>query len=459
MYRLLVFISIFFFLTTQGFAQQKSEFRIVGRVPSAADERLYKLQVGSFKDIQSAERVSQRLAAVLLPSNYENDEYTRVMVSGLKAADILLCVEILKAGGFYAAFLSVDTLSEAAIQLPHASLAVAQAVPAGPVSNAVVPSPVSTEVGHSTIRIGENRNVSDLVSGVSADSWISSTPEIVAVDSAGNITGLSIGSGLLSNSSNEYISIAVVPAEGFYIVPESQTALLPPASTAGNTATGVLQEYKTEPTFRLAYRFNNKGEYRGASGLNGGIDILARGPNYEWLWTTYRQGGWFYDLNGIKREMVNGYQRGPNGVDLIVLPEFVYDDGVPYLQLKHILHNANNYPVTGQKFGASADVMIHNNDYASLIQTDYGAYMADSQVNPSLELMFIGKSGSNITPVDTLWLGEWDEGWHLENIYNDRRIDVHGVDSAIAFSYQNIDLAPGERKEFIVRFTLARPEE
>jgi hypothetical protein len=276
------------------------------------------------------------------------------------------------------------------------------------------------------------------------------------VDSDGTITGPSIGSGFISNSSNEYISIAVVPAEDFYVVPEFDIALLPPASAAANASTGLLEEYKTEPTFRLAYRFNNKGEYRGASGSNGGIDILARGPNYEWLWTTFHQGGWFYDLNGIKREMINGYQRGPNGVDLIIMPEFVYDDGVPYLQLRHILHNTNEYPVTGQKFGASADVMIHNNDYASLILTDYGAYMADSQVNPTLELMFIGIAGDNITPVDTLWLGVWDDGWHLENIYNNRRVDVHGVDSAIAFSYQNIDLAPGESKEYVVRFSLAR---
>jgi hypothetical protein len=39
--------------------------------------------------------------------------------------------------------------------------------------------------------------------------------------------------------------------------------------------------------------------------------------------------------------------------------------------------------------------------------------MTDSQTNPSLELMFICLSGNGITPVDTLWLGTWDEG-HLD---------------------------------------------
>jgi hypothetical protein len=280
------------------------------------------------------------------------------------------------------------------------------------------------------------------------------------VDSEGNITGLRIGNGYISINENEYIFVAIVPVEDFYLVPESEVSMLPENSRSANASTRNLNEYRTEPTGRLSYRFSNKGEARGASGGNGGIDIIARGPNYEWLWTTYYQGGWFYDLNGIKREMVNGYQKDPrNGVELFVKPEFVYEDGVPYLQLRHILRNPGNSVVTGQKFGASADVMIHRNDDATLVHTDYGAYMTDSSSNPSLELMFVCESGSGITPVDTLWLGTYGGGAHLEHIYDDRRSDVRNADSAMGFSYQNIDLAHGGIKEFIVRFTLARTED
>ena len=100
--------------------------------------------------------------------------------------------------------------------------------------------------------------------------------------------------------------------------------------------------------------------------------------------------------------------------------------------------------------------MIHDNDYASLLHTPYGAYMADSPDNPALALMFVGESGDGVTPVDTLWLGEYRGGRHLDYIYETQLNDVHHVDSAIGFSYQNIDLAAGETKEFIVRFTLAR---
>jgi hypothetical protein len=233
--------------------------------------------------------------------------------------------------------------------------------------------------------------------------------------------------------------------------------MLPEDSKIINRSSSQITEYRTEPTFRLAYRFNNRGENKGASGGNGGVDILARGQNYEWMWTTYYQGGWFYDLNGVQHEMVNGRQKdADNGVELTIRPEFVYDKGTPYLQLRHILRNPSNTAVRGQRFGATADVMIHQNDEAPLFHTPYGAYMTDNQSDPSLELMLICESGEGINPVDTLWLGLYDV--HLENVYTDRREDVRGIDSAIAFSYQNIDLAADEEKEFVVRFTLARTE-
>jgi hypothetical protein len=113
MHRLLVFTGVFLLLLSQAFAQQNSEFRTVGRIPSENDRRLYKLQVGFFRDMQSVERVSQRLADVFLPATLENeDEYTRVSVSGLRAADLPDFLEIIKTAGFYTAFISVDTLSK-----------------------------------------------------------------------------------------------------------------------------------------------------------------------------------------------------------------------------------------------------------------------------------------------------------------------------------------------------------
>jgi hypothetical protein len=327
-----------------------------------------------------------------------------------------------------------------------------------PVSTAAVPAASLTEIGHYTLKIGETKNLADLAADTLVTAWSSSTPAAAQVDGNGNVTGVAVGNAFITINDGEYIAVAVVPQEDFYVVPESEAASLPPNSKSGGVIED-LTEYRTEPTFRLAYRFNNRGEMKGLSGGNGGIDILGRGDNYTWLWTTYCQGGWFYDLNGIHRDMVDGYQNdADNGVELTVKPEFVYDQGVPYLQLRHILHNKNNTPVSGQRFGASADIMIHNNDYAPLIHTPYGAYMADSDTNPSLELMFIGEEAEGVTPVDTLWLGEWYGGDHVYYVYEDNRRDVTGADSALGFSYQNIDLGPNETREFIIRFTLARKE-
>jgi hypothetical protein len=326
-------------------------------------------------------------------------------------------------------------------------------------STAALPAVSSTEIGFRTIKVGETKNVADLAKDKDIVQYVSSTPSSFTVKKNGDVKGKNIGNGFISINENEYISIVVVPSKSFYVLPESQMALLPPDSKTGIDDSEDITEYRTEPTFRLAYRFNNKGENKGYSGSNGGIDILARGQNYEWLWTTYYQGGWFYDLNGNIREMVDGYQKDEDtGVELTVKPEFVYDNGVPYLQLKHILHNTSNSDVTNQRFGASADVMIHKNDFASLQYKPYGAYMTDSVSNPTIELMFVGVSGDGITPVDTLWLGTWNGGRHIQRIYDDRRTDVNGRDTAIGFSYKNIELKADETKQFVVRFTLVRSE-
>jgi hypothetical protein len=440
MNRFCFFISLLFF-PALCFTQDSATFSIIGRIPSIESTELYQIQVGSFKNIQNAERVFTILRNASLNPAYDNYlDFTRVMVAGINAKDITTCLDKIRLLGFHEIWIREDNTRL-------------------PTSTAVLPSASSTEIGFRTIKTGEIKNIADLTKNKNVIQWVSSTPSSFTVNSNGDVRGINIGNGFISINGNEYISIAVVPAERFYIVPESQAALLPPSSRTGHDISEDLTEYRTEPTFRLAYRFNNKNENKGASGRNGGIDILARGENYEWLWTTYEQGGWFYDLNGIKREMIDGYQKDDDaGVELTVKPGFVYENGVPYLQLRHILHNMNNFSVTSQRFGASADVMIHENDFASLSYKPYGAYMTDSESNPTIELMFIGISGGGITAVDTLWLGTWNRGEHLNHIYDDSRTDVIGYDTAIGFSYKNIDLQAGEKKEFTVRFTLVRRE-
>jgi hypothetical protein len=435
------FVFSLLFFPVWCFTQENTVFKVVGKIPSIESTNFFQIQVGSFKDIQNARKAFEKLSNVFLNLVYDNYlDYTRVIIVGIPAKDVVGVLEKIHALGFREAWIRED---------PQRL----------PTSTAALPSVSSIEIGFRTIKVGEIKNIADLARNKHIVQWSSSTPSSFTVNSNGDVRGISIGNGFVTINENEYISIAVVPAEDFYVVPESQAALLPINSRTANDSSENVTDYRTEPTFRLAYRFNNRGENKGASGGNGGIDILARGENYEWLWTTYCQGGWFYDLNDVKRVMVNGYQKDDTvGVELTVKPEFIYDNGVPYLQLKHILHNTNNFAVTDQRFGASADVMIHENDFASLLYKPYGAYMTDSESNPTIELMFIGLSNNGITPVDTLWLDTWDGGSHLDNIYNDKRTDVIGHDTAMGFSYKNIELKARETKEFIIRFTLVRKE-
>ena len=454
MYRKIT-LFIFIFLSAVIFAQQNSPLLIFGRIPGTSEDKLYQIQVGAFRVRQNAERAFERLNRASLNPVYEEFmDLTRVLIGGISADQVSSYLDRIRNIGFTEVLIRVDAVTAPVAVLPDEEIPLEVL----PVSTAALPAGRLMEIAHRTVNIGGQNSLADLVDGRIVLFWTSSSPQVVSVDDHGIITGLMLGNAFIQINESEYISVAVVPSEDFFVVPSSMSALLSPESRSSNVTTN-LTEYRTEPTFRLAYRWNNKGENRGASGPNGGIDILGRGANYEWLWTTFFQGGWFYDLNGVRREMVNGFQRSTNGVELRINPEFIYDMGVPYLQLKHILTNTGNLPVSGQRFGASADVMIHNNDDASLLITHYGAYMADSANNPSLELMFICLSGEGITPVDTLWLGIYMEGDHLNYIYTDHRDNVHGQDSAIGFSYQNIDLAPGEAREFIVRFTLARNED
>ncbi|MDR2952003.1 MAG: hypothetical protein LBU82_02040, partial [Treponema sp.] len=111
-----------------------------------------------------------------------------------------------------------------------------------------------------------------MTAGRNVISWTSSTPSSVSVDANGNISGQSVGNAFITINETEYISVAVVPQVNFYVVPESESALLPPESRTRSSQTRNLNEYRTEPTFRLSWRYNNKGENKGASGGNGGID-------------------------------------------------------------------------------------------------------------------------------------------------------------------------------------------
>jgi len=212
-----------------------------------------------------------------------------------------------------------------------------------------------------------------------------------------------------------------------------------------NLPTGVTYYY--EPTTQLAWYWQN---------TYGGIDFLAyyvdpaNSNRRGWVKTTFSFGGWRYDLNDQNGRMQNGVQTNGN-IKLELIPEFVYDKGVPYLQIKHKLTNTGSSRVTNQKFGASADIMLFDNDSAPLKYMQYGALMTNALTNPTIKFRLVCQNVQGVDNVSTLWMGRY--GSERSYVYVDKREDVTNMDSAMNFSYRNIDLNAGESKYFVVRFT------
>jgi hypothetical protein len=293
-----------------------------------------------------------------------------------------------------------------------------------------------------------------------------------------NLKGLRLGNARIKatvGGRSATVIVAVVPGETYYELPAGMEVRIGEVSTRNWRATAYasslpsdFSSFRTEPTYRLAWNWRNPGQSYGASGTPCGIDILGYfvdpgdSSKQQWVRTSYGFGGWFYDLNGATGAMSNGVQTAANGVKLELLPSFVYDNGVPYIQIIHKLTNTSGAAVTGQKFGASMDAMMFNRDDAALTALPYGALMTNGYESggiryaPTIKLRLVCRNMAGVDDVSTLWLGGWAGGDHRNHIYENKQLDVTDVDSAMSFSYQNINLAAGQTKEFTIRFTLAQ---
>jgi hypothetical protein len=426
---------ILLFVCTVCFSQQK--LKISGRVPPADSPLSYRIQVGSFRLPANAERTFNGLRRAGFDPAYEQyRNFTRVFLRGIRAARIRNVLRTIESLGFTEAWITEDRSS-------------------------ALSERILTEPRGYTITAGDSIliRLEETLQGVV---WSSGDPGVAEVDEDGQLFGITPGSTVIEArypGTVMRIPVTVVPASNIQSLPrDKESFIVVDENTRATPGSAFLAEYKTEPSSRLAYRFVNPGESRGASGIPGGVDIIGKGKDDTWMWTTYYQGGFFYDLNGLHRGMVNGILRSPDDMELAVEPSFVYIDGAPYLQLNHRLTNHGSATVTGQKFGAGADIMIHTNDHAPITLGEDYLRMTDSN-DPDIEtlsLVFIGNAGNGAQPVSSLWVGRWERGEHLKHIYDHGMDSAYsdGVDSAMAFSFQDITLLPGESKNFVVLFAL-----
>jgi rare lipoprotein A len=68
--------------------------KITGRIPDASDARLYQLQVGAYRITKNAENSYGKLITASLNPSYEKyGDLTRVLIKGIKAADVPVYIE------------------------------------------------------------------------------------------------------------------------------------------------------------------------------------------------------------------------------------------------------------------------------------------------------------------------------------------------------------------------------
>ena len=121
MKRLCIFIYLLF-LSALCFSQQNAGIRVIGRIPDAVDNKLYQMQVGSFKVIQNATNAFEKLRAASLNPSYEKYlDLTRVLLKGISAKDIPAYIERIRKAGFPEVFIKIDPAGVAAVQSPPAN--------------------------------------------------------------------------------------------------------------------------------------------------------------------------------------------------------------------------------------------------------------------------------------------------------------------------------------------------
>jgi hypothetical protein len=108
MRRVLFFLNLLFF-SALCFTQQNSNFRVIGRVPGAGDNRIYQIQVGAFLHFQNAERAFERLNNASLNPAYESfSAFTRVVINGIAARDVPSYLQRIRNAGFTEVVIRID---------------------------------------------------------------------------------------------------------------------------------------------------------------------------------------------------------------------------------------------------------------------------------------------------------------------------------------------------------------
>lgn len=190
--------------------------------------------------------------------------------------------------------------------------------------------------------------------------------------------------------------------------------------------------------------------------FSGNLDFQGRLANTaDWAKTTFSSNGWTWNLNGTNIQFINGSNTySTENLDLTVIPVIAYDSGTntSFVVIYQLLTNTSTEKLTGQKFGAHADIQLANNDSANIMPKPYGARMYDSSTKLAFDMYCL--SGDDCTPVNTLWYGYY--GDRERNLYNGNiyKQNLKNTDSGMCYSWMNLDIDPGKTVVKSIRMTL-----
>lgn len=275
--------------------------------------------------------------------------------------------------------------------------------------------------------------------------WESSDNEICTISETGELKGIAEGTVTIKAKGGDkeaYVSVLVL-SESVSITSEEDFVVTE-------------NEYITDAAGKVSYKFTKSDHAPSTKIPDGFITLDIQGKkNDEWRSTTYRNSGWGWNLNN---RVVSLSEEGKISVDdlqLNVRPYLIYEKGIPYIFIVQQLTNIGTTELLNQKMGVATDVQIAGNDKAPVNVTNFGANLIDESTEMVFSLNCL--SGTGITPASSLWVGEYKDG-AMSNVYTDKRESLTNKDSAISFSYQNINLAPGESKLFTVKLTFIEDE-
>lgn len=103
-------IVLLFLVYYNAFAQQNLPNVIIGRLPPANSTDLYRIQVGAFLVESNAEEAILKLRKnALNPVSEKSGDFTRVMIQGIPANQVLNFLAVLKQAGFDEVIIRIDT--------------------------------------------------------------------------------------------------------------------------------------------------------------------------------------------------------------------------------------------------------------------------------------------------------------------------------------------------------------